>query len=300
MMSHGKSISVGLSLFCLASCSLIADPDQFKYKEGSASDDINSTDNTASDVETDSDSKHDTATDTSSDSFSDTGPGSDSDVAIETEASPNVGAVCQSNDDCTGGTVCPILFNSSNIEESESYCYLTCDDSKDACLETVNPLCYQHASGAVCLTRAALDGNFSCRAAMATDTNQLDLKIRPDDATVRLEKCEMFSSDGGFGFVFSTVTDGGILEATLFIPDLNLGDLQAGRFTTAQGEIRLNVLNSESSLTASTLLGFFPSPDISQVPPLDREIQIENVMAAGPIQGSVNFDGFAYDAKLRI
>jgi hypothetical protein len=296
-MTVRELILMGIALFYSTACSLIADPDQFKYKEGSASDNNDSLDTVSdSQTETETETEQETGFDTSSDSVSNADTGPDSDSAD----SPNVGAVCENNDDCTGGAICPMLFNTSNEEESESYCYLNCDDSADVCSETINPLCYQHVTGAVCLEKATLRGSFSCRATMTTDTSQIDVRIRPDDETVRLEQCEMYSSDGGFGFIFSTVTNDGILEATLFIPDVNLGDLQGGMFDTAHGEIRLNILDTEYQLTESTLLGFFPAPDVTQVPPLDREIQIENNISAGPIQGTVNFDGFAYDAKMAI
>ena len=52
--------------------------------------------------------------------------------------------------------------------------------------------------------------------------------------------------------------------------------------------------------TESTMLGFFPPPDIEQDPRLIRDIDIQEITSAGPIRGNIDFDGFSYDAKMAL
>ena len=279
------AILLFISTFC--ACSLIADPDEFTYHEGSASDD--ETDN----GEGDTDSESDRETDTTSGSTDDTASDTDSD----TPSTDN--DVCESNDDCDNGDVCPMFFTNDLFTESESYCYTSCREDARICDGTDNPLCYKYETGATCLARATIRGTFACRVVASTNTSEIDIRVRPDADAIRLTRCEIFQDETGFGFVFSTVSEGTVVEASFYFPDHPLDDLQTGTLENASGQIRRDVLDGNMSPTESTVLALFPLPDIEQNPTLVRDVDILNIQTA-LIQGVIEFDGFAYDAELMI
>ena len=279
----------------LGACSLIADPDEFTYHEGSASDGESDT-GEGGESDTTPGSTDDTGNDTGEDTGSDT-----EDTGTDTgsdEPSTDDG-ICEGNDDCNDGDICPMLFTNDLFTESESYCYTSCRDDAALCDGTDNPLCYQYETGAVCLERATVKGSFACRVLASTNTSEIELKVRPDADVIRLTRCEIFQDDTGFGFIFSTVLDGAVYEASFYFPDNVLADLQTGTLENASGQIRRNVLNSNMDLTESTVLGIFPPPEIEQEPTLVRDVDILDIQAA-QIQGEIEFDGFTYSAKLRI
>ncbi len=282
-------IFILMPVAALSACSLIADPDAFTYVEGSATDEHDTTVPSQSTDDTDLGNGTETENDTGADI-------ADPDSDTET----NGPVVCKTDDDCRTGYVCPILFYDDLFQEEESRCYKNCRVAADACADTPNPLCYQYPGGAICLSRTAVSGTFACRVLTPTVGNQIELKIRPEEPPIRLERCEMFSDDNGFGFIFSTVTTEGVIEAGFYVPDVRIGDLQTGFLENAEGEVFRKVLDADMSPTESTMLAFFPSPDVEQTPPLTRDLDVQEISGTGPIRGEIQFEGFAYDAKMSL
>jgi hypothetical protein len=269
-------------------CSVITNPDELTYEEGSPEDQDRSggDPNKGNDTGPDESKEGDTGPDTGEER--DTG-----------EPLGKPGDPCERHSDCVPGAICPKILEAWGFEELESHCYLDCDGAEESCGGTGYPSCFDYDFGAVCQRRVMIEGNFVCRVTGATGS-QLELRL-DDNVTIQLTECELWVDSDGLGFLFRGPGDGVDWEVQLYREGLVLADLVPGAVEDSSGLAFQNLVEERGGdfiLTQSFVRAFFPPARPEQAPPLDSHFEIENV--GNPTTGTVRMEGFAYRAEVAV
>jgi hypothetical protein len=287
-----------LVLIGLSSCSIIADPDEFKYIEAK------DTGNGNGDGDTDTDSDNDTDVDTDTDTDSDTDSDTDGDSeTIETDSEIEfVLSECSSHADCKSPFYCPKFAQANTWDELVSYCYIDCGDDPDICDDTPFPYCYRHDRGAACLDRASISGEFICRRTETTNISAVILSLGRA-SPILLKECEVIIEEGNAGFIFRTQIDDQITEAVFYLQGINIATVTEGLQENVQGIVfrqYVDVASGDFTPIARFVRALFPPDEPEQDIPISRELDITDINFTGPIKGEIDFDGFVYDAEISV